>query len=66
MGKHFVIPRLMPAPQAAAYIGVSESTLRKLEIPRKLLGSKRLYDRKELDAYADSLPIEGQTLLNEW
>ena len=52
-------PRLMPAPQAAHYLGVSESTLRKLPLPRKVLGGKRLYDRIELDAYADALATEG-------
>ena len=51
-----IIPRLMPAPVAAAYLGVSESTLRTLSIPRKALGCKRLYERADLDAYADSLP----------
>lgn len=59
-------PRLMPAPQAAHYIGVSESTLRALEIPRKVLGGKRLYDRIELDAYVDNLKSEGETIANGW
>lgn len=51
-------PRLMPAPQAAHYLGVSETTLRGLEIPRRELGGKRLYDRLDLDAFADSLATE--------
>lgn len=51
-------PRLMPAPVAAAYLGVSESTLRTLAIPRKALGSKRVYERADLDAFADSLAYE--------
>ena len=51
-------PLLMPAPQAAHYLGVSESTLRTLDLPRRTLGAKRLYDRRDLDAYADSLPYE--------
>jgi hypothetical protein len=59
-------PRLMPAPQAAHYIGVSESTLRELGLPRKQLGAKRLYDRIELDAYVNSLTTEGETLANGW
>ncbi|WP_335752787.1 DNA-binding protein [Sulfitobacter sp.] len=54
-------PRLMPAPQAAHYLGVSESTLRTTSIPRKPMGSKRVYDRYDLDAYADSLPYEGKS-----
>ncbi|WIY27509.1 DNA-binding protein [Parasedimentitalea psychrophila] len=54
------IPRLLPSPAAAAYLGVSESMLRKLGIPRKEQGAKRLYDRSDLDAHADELPYEGQ------
>jgi len=57
-------PRLMPAPQAAHYLGVSPSTLRGLPIPRKQLGSKRLYDRIDLDAYADSLRSEAESEVN--
>lgn len=57
---HFT-PRLMPAPEAAHYIGVSVSTLAKLGLPRRILGAKRLYDRLDLDAYASSLPIEGES-----
>ena len=52
-------PRLMPAPQAAHYLGVSASKLRDLPIPRRMLDGKRLYDRIDLDAYADTLPSEG-------
>ncbi len=59
-------PRLLPTPLAARYIGVSETTLRTLSIPRKILGGKRLYDRLELDAYVNALDTEGQTQLNGW
>ncbi len=52
-------PRLMPAPAAAHYLGVSVSTLRLLSIPRRSLGSKRVYDKSDLDAYADALPYDG-------
>jgi len=52
-------PRLMPAPQAAHYLGVSPSTMRALPIPRRALGAKRVYDKADLDAYADSLPYDG-------
>lgn len=31
-----ITPRLMPAPLAARYLGVSESTLRDLSIPGRL------------------------------
>ena len=55
------VPRLLPAPEAARYLGVSESTLRTLGIARRVLGSKRLYDRLALDAYASDLPTEGES-----
>ncbi|MDO5621824.1 MAG: DNA-binding protein [Paracoccus sp. (in: a-proteobacteria)] len=54
-------PRLMGATDAAAYIGVSTSTLRGLPIPRKVMGGRRLFDRLDLDAYAAALPYEGGT-----
>lgn len=57
-------PRLLPTPQAAAYLGVSETTLRSLAIPRKVLGGKRLYDRLALDEYASGLPDEGDQRRN--
>jgi hypothetical protein len=52
-------PRLMAAPEAAQYIGVSTSTLRTLGLPRRILGAKRLFDRLDLDAFASALPVEG-------
>lgn len=58
------VPRLLPTPWAAAYLGVSETTLRNLPIPRKVMGGKRLYDRLELDAYADGLTVEGDNGVN--
>ena len=63
MGKHALhfVPRLMPAAQAAAYLGISESKLLTLDIPRKELGAKRLYERQDLDDYADRLPYTGKT-----
>lgn len=57
-------PLLMPAPAAAHYLGVSESTLRQLHLPRKMVGAKRLYDRRDLDAYADSLPYDSDEVIN--
>jgi hypothetical protein len=53
-------PRLLAAPEAAQYIGVSPSTLRTLGLPRRILGGKRLYDRFDLDAFASALPVEGE------
>lgn len=62
MARHDITfaPRLLATPVAAAYLGVSESTLRTLDLPRRILGGKRLYDRHTLDEYADSLTVEGQ------
>lgn len=54
-------PRLLGAAEAAAYLGVSETTLRGLAIPRRLLGGRKLYDRLALDAYASELPTEGES-----
>jgi hypothetical protein len=49
----------MPAPAAAYYLGISETKLRELPIPRRVSGGNRLYHITDLDAYADSLPMEG-------
>lgn len=54
-------PRLLAAPEAAAYLGVSPTTLRALPLQRRVLGGKRLYDRLDLDAYASELPTEDGT-----
>ena len=58
-------PRLLPAAWAAAYLGVSETKLRALPIRRRVLDGKRLYDRLELDAYADELDMEGDARSDE-
>ena len=50
------LPALMGEGNAAFYIGVSTGTLRKLHIPRKVLGSRRLYDRRDRDEFRDGLP----------
>lgn len=52
-------PRLLGAAEAAAYLGVSASTLRGLPIPRRVLGGRRLFDRLDLDRYASDLPYDG-------
>lgn len=43
------VPRLMPCPEAAAYLGVSLEVFCFLDLHPKLLGRKRLYDVYELD-----------------
>lgn len=53
-------PRMMQEPAAAFYLGISPSKLRGLPIRRKVDGGNRLYDRYDLDRYADGLPYEGE------
>lgn len=48
-------PRLMAAPLAAAYIGLSENTLRAVGPKPREVGKRRLYDRIDLDRWADRL-----------
>jgi hypothetical protein len=52
-----VTPRLMRPAIAAAYLGVSESHLRTLPLTPRRMGERIVvYDRHDLDAYADALP----------
>lgn len=53
------VPRLLSSPNAAYYLGISETNLRGLDIPRKMRGGKRLYDKADLDNFADQLPYEA-------
>ncbi|GGF44025.1 hypothetical protein SAMN05216376_105223 [Mameliella alba] len=62
MTYHF-LPRLMQAKAAAHYLGVSLSKLRQLDLPCKRDGGNVLYDRRDLDAWADGLPYDGQAPL---
>lgn len=48
-------PRLMSAPAASHYLGVSPSKLRNLGIPAKQDGGNVLYERGDLDEYADRI-----------
>lgn len=52
-------PRLMQTKAAAYYLGVSESKLRGLNLPHRRDGGNVLYDRADLDAWADGLPYDG-------
>lgn len=45
----------MAAPLAAAYIGLSETTLRAVGPKPREVGKRRLYDRTDLDRWADRL-----------
>ena len=64
-------PRLMKARDASAYIGTSETNFRRLvdsgAIRQPLeRGGERLWDIRDLDEHADSLPRSGQPLASEW
>lgn len=48
-------PRLMRIELAAPYLGVSPSTFRSLDIPPRSIGKCVLWDRADLDRYADRL-----------
>lgn len=48
-------PRLMPVQTAAQYLGIGETTLRGLGIEGRKIGKRVLYDRIDLDRYADAL-----------
>ena len=50
----------MKAQAAAHYLGVSTSKLQYLGIPRRISEGNKLYDIRDLDAWADNLPTEGQ------
>ena len=53
-----ILPALLGEVDAARYLGIGTTTLRGLGIKRRMLGGRRLYDRRDLDAFADALPYE--------
>jgi len=53
-------PRLMRESLAAAYLGIGASTLREHGPKPRKFGSRTLYDRRDLDRWADAL--DGQPL----
>ena len=55
-----ILPSLLGEHDAAKYLGISKSTLRTLGISRRKLGGRRLYDRRDLETYVDSLPYENE------
>lgn len=63
-------PALMGETSAAAYLGVSASTLRTMadagEAPAPVyVRTRRLYRRADLDAWVASLPSVGETVESE-
>ncbi len=55
-------PRLMQAKAAAHYLGVSASKFRGLDLPCRVDGGNVLYDRSDLDAWADRLPYRDSAI----
>ncbi|RKE53211.1 MULTISPECIES: helix-turn-helix domain-containing protein [unclassified Sphingomonas] len=48
-------PRLMPLRLACAYFGVCDRTFRKLGIAPRRIGRRVLWDRHDLDRFADGM-----------
>jgi hypothetical protein len=48
-------PRLMSEELAARYLGLGATTLESLPIAAKRIGRRKLYDRRDLDRWADAL-----------
>ena len=58
--RRFYQPALLGEKDAAFFLGIGETKLRTLGISRRKLGGRRLYDRRDLEAYIDSLAYEGE------
>ncbi len=54
------VKRLFRPVEAAAYVGLGITKFRSLSLPRKRHGDCVLYERSDLDAFADALPYEGE------
>lgn len=48
-------PRLMNLPLAAAYVGLGQSTLRERGPAPRKIGTRSLWDRRDLDRWVDAL-----------
>jgi hypothetical protein len=58
-------PRLMSEPMAAAYVGLGATTLRLKGPAPKEIGRRRLYDRHDLDRWADRLGGQPLTVAEQ-
>lgn len=61
-------PRLMSEPLAAAYLSLGASTLRKDGPAPRRYGRRKLYDRHDLDRWADRLagqPLSAKAMIDE-
>ncbi|MGV6848584.1 MAG: helix-turn-helix transcriptional regulator [Marinibacterium sp.] len=55
-----IIPRLLQARDAAAYVGLSVTKFRGLKLPARRHGGNVLWDRSDLDRFIDALPYDGE------
>lgn len=55
-------PRLMGVDLAARYLGVSPTTFKSLNIKSRPIGRRVLWDRLDLDRYADALGDQPLTI----
>jgi hypothetical protein len=58
-------PRLMSVDLASAYLGLSATTLREKGPAAKAYGKRRLYDRHDLDRWADRLGGQPLTMAEQ-
>ncbi len=56
----FYQPALLGEKDAAFFLGIGPTMLRGLGLKRRMLGGRRLYDRRDLETYVDSLPYDGE------
>lgn len=64
-------PKGLSRVSAASYIGVSPNTFLRLveegSMPRpRLIGRRKFWDIKELDAFFEELPRDGEDDWNDW
>jgi hypothetical protein len=52
-------PRLLGEADAARHLGIGKSMLRGIGIKRRIMRGRRLYDRHDLEEFADRCPYEG-------
>lgn len=69
LGRASLVPRGLSRAEAAAYVGISASLFDELVIdgrmPRpKLINTRNVWDRYEIDAAFDELPVKGTE--NPW
>lgn len=58
-------PRLMNAEQAAAYFSISVNTFKALNIKPRSIGRRTIWDRLDLDRYADRMADQPLAAVDE-